>query len=83
MKYFKVNYENGYCGCDETNYFEAESLEDAEEYASEGLNDYADSYAHCAFGWGNTPSEEDEAYYYENCTFGVEEVSEEEYLENV
>ena len=92
QKYYgKINYENGYCGCDETEYhiIEAVDEEDAkrilEEIAEEDFYSYMESYSHVAEGydWFNGwETEEDEEAYYSGgyCSCGL--VSKEEYDEN-
>lgn len=80
--FVRINYSNGYCGCDESKVMEVENIEEAEAYAVEDLDEYADSYAYVDTGWGvGFESEEEEEAYYENCTFYIEEITEEEYQE--
>lgn len=82
--FVRITYSNGYCGCDETEVLEVENMEEAEEWASDALNDYAENYAHAATGWDTDfESEEEEEAYYENCTYEIEEISEEEYQEGM
>ena len=80
--FVRINYSNGYCGCDESKVLEVENIEEAEAYAAEGINDYAESYTYVVRGWDEGfESEEEEEAYYENCTFDIEEITEEEYQE--
>lgn len=83
MLYVKITYSNGYCGCDETEIKAFETMKEAEKWADEYLPDYAESYTHVATGWeGEWENEEDEEEYYENCSYFIEEISEEEYAED-
>ena len=80
--FVRINYSNGYCGCDESEVVEVENIEEAEVYAAEGIHDYAEPYTYVATGWDEGfESEEEEEAYYENCTFDIEEITEEEYQE--
>lgn len=92
QKYYgKINYENGYCGCDEMEYhiIEANNEEEAkqilEDIAEAGLYDYAEDYCHVAegydsfYGW---ETEEDAEIYYSGCYYGYELISKEEYYED-
>lgn len=82
--FVRITYSNGYCGCDDTEVIEVESMEDAEAYASECVNDYAETYTHVATGWDEGfESAEEEEMYYENCTYDIEEITEEEYQEEM
>jgi hypothetical protein len=80
MKKYLVQYSNGYCGCDEYSIIKAESFEEAENIAQDGLYDYAQGWEHVA----NLDEFEGEEYdeelewYYNNCTFAVEEYNSEE-----
>lgn len=89
--YFKIVFDNGYCGCDEEIYEEFDTEKEAEEYADEYL----------AGGWysfyepderfiGNEEDyESEEDYleacdeYYSNCGYSIEEITKEEYEENI
>lgn len=80
--FVRINYSNGYCDCDESEVLEVENIEEAEAYAAEDIYDYAESNAYVATGWDEGfESEEEEEAYYENCTFDIEEITEEEYQE--
>lgn len=82
--FVRISYSNGYCGCDETEVLEVEDMKEAETYAAENVYQYGESYEHVACGWGNDfDSEEDRDYYYENCTYDIEEITEEEYQEEM
>ena len=82
--FVRINYSNGYCGCDVSEVIEVETMEEAEFYASENLRSYAESYAYAAIGWDQDfESEEEEEDYFENCTFDIEEITEEEYQEEI
>ena len=80
--FVRIIYSNGYCGCNESKVLEVEDIEEAENYAAESIYDYADSYAYVSTGWNTGfESEEEEEGYYENCTYNIEEITEEEYQE--
>jgi hypothetical protein len=76
----KINFYNGYCGCDIEEEFEG-TYEEAIEWAAEYLPDYAESFAHCAFGWdwatNEDITEEDMDAYLENCGYDIIESEEE------
>ena len=86
MQYVRMVFDNGYSECREENYlaFDDECTErDINMYAQENLQDYAESYAYVETGWGNDfEDEEDEGYYYENCDYDWDFISEEEWKEN-
>ena len=80
--FVRINYSNGYCGCDESEVLEVKDIEEAEAYAAEAIHDYAESYSYVSTGWEQDfESEEDEEAYYENCDFDITEITEEEYQE--
>lgn len=80
--YFKATYSNGYCGCDITEYFKADSEEEVASYMEEGLYDYAEDYAHAHFGWDNHDYTEDEFDdYYQDCSYNVVEITDMDDLE--
>lgn len=85
MQYVRLVFDNGYCGCREESYlaFDDECTErDINMYAQENLQDYAESYSYVASGWEGFEDEEDEGYYYENCYYDWDFISEEEWKEN-
>ena len=82
MRYIRFTGGNGYCGCDLETYekFEDDATNEyLDEYACDLAKDNAESYE------GNFDFEDDEEIeeYYENIYYDWEEVSEEEYNENV
>ena len=80
--FVRINYSNGYCGCDVSEVIEVENMKEAEDYAGENLRTYAEPYAYAAIGWDQDfESEEEEEDYFENCTFDIEEITEKEYQE--
>ena len=82
--FVRINYSNGYCGCEVKDDLEVETMEEAVFYANENLRDYAESYAYVATGWDKDfESEEEEESYYDNCTFDIDEITEEEYQEGI
>ena len=82
--FVRITYSNGYCGCDETEVIEVENMEEAKTYAAEGVDNYAETYTYVATGWNEEfESEEEETEYYESCIYDIEEISEEEYQEEM
>ena len=80
--FVRINYSNDYCGCNQSEVLEVENIEEAKVYAEEAIYDYAESYTYVATGWDEGfESEEEEEAYYDNCTFYIEEITEEEYQE--
>lgn len=86
IKYYRIVASNGYCGCDREEYVEHDSERDGslDELAWSITMENAESFAYCAFGWGEVPSEDSDEYqeYLENCTYSIDEVTKEEYDEN-
>lgn len=79
--YYKVTCTNGYCGCDEDFYIEAENNSKAWDEANEILeNDYSFIYPDERFVYDMNDEEELENYA-EGINAFVEEISKEEYLE--
>lgn len=79
--YFKGTYSNGYCGCDITDYYKANSFEDVECYMEEGLGDYAKTYAHVHFGWDNDYTEDEYDEYFQDCGYDIMEITDMDELE--
>ena len=81
MRYIRFTGGNGYCGCD---------LKTYEKFEDDATNEYLDEYA-CDLAKDNAESyegvfdfdDEEAEEYYENIYYDWEEVSEEEYNENV
>lgn len=81
MKFVGI-YENGYSGCEERLYFEADNGEQVENYMKDGLSDYASSYEYLIsdeiedldddedgeVDFYDTPEYED---YYNNCSYDI------------
>jgi hypothetical protein len=79
--YYKITCTNGYCGCDENFYIEAENNSDAWDEANEILeNDYSFIYPDERFVYDMDDEEELENYA-EGVDVFVEEISKKEYLE--
>ena len=79
--YYKVTCTNGYCGCDEDFYIEAENNSDAWDEANEILeSNYSFIYPDKRFVYDMDDEEELENYA-EGVDVFVEEISEKEYLE--
>lgn len=78
MRYIIATLSNGYCGCDVEEYWafpDDFTDRDIEEYLYEGIIDYADSYRPCNLEFED---EQDEQYYYEDCTVNCREATPEE-----
>lgn len=88
MAYFEVIYSNGYCGCDETHYIEAENEGEAIDIACGNIELYGFYDPDSRF-IDRDDYESDEEYYeaieeYQgDIEVIVNEISEEEYNDNV
>lgn len=85
MLYVRVHFENGYCGCDETDVWEYPdnvTQEDVANDCEEHLYDYAESFAHVAFGWDEEYSESDFDDYLDSCYYTFDIISENELTED-
>jgi len=81
MKYWKVTCSNGYCGCDEEFYFEAENENKAYRIGYDFLaNDY--SFYDPDERAVNLEDKEEVEDYYDGLEYWVDEISKEEYEEN-
>lgn len=81
MKYFKITCTNGYCGCNEDFYIEAENESNAWDEAEEILTNvysFWDPDSRFVDDPGNWDELEE---YYENCEAFVDEITKEEYEE--
>ena len=89
MAYFEIVANTPYCGTRMEEYVECETLSEAEAIAEELCQQNAESYEYLATGWEDdifdTEEERDEALenYYADCDWYVNEITEEEYLENI
>ena len=98
MRYIKVGYGNGYCGCDGEEYLHTDmSDKELDNYAQEQAMNNAESYQYMVWGWDYNTAEEyaeendvsvEEAeemmeYYWENIESYWEEITQEEYEDNV
>ena len=72
-----IKFSNGYCGCDIEEEFVG-TYEEAIDWANEYLPDYAETYAHAAFGWCEEYTEDEYDEYIEDCGYEIEESEEEE-----
>jgi hypothetical protein len=87
MRYFKVTYNNGYCGCEEEYYIEAETEEKAIEIANDDIETYGFYDPDSRFVDENDYDNEDDYYQaiedYQNDIYcDVEEITKEEFEEN-
>ena len=91
MAYFQIIVYTPYCGTVQEEYIECESMAEATSIAEELCRNNAESYEYLVSGWDNenfedlTEEEQAEALeeYYADCDWCVDEISEEEYLENI
>ena len=68
MRYIIATYSNGYCGCDETEYWAFEDNitdKDIEEFLYESFSEYANLSLPCGVDFEN---DDDWEAYLENCT---------------
>ena len=84
--YFKMTFSNGYCGCDETIYIKTDTTDGLEEWAADYLNF---NYAWVDPGEGMIGDYDNEEEYFdavdryrEDCTYTIEDCTEEEYIDN-
>jgi hypothetical protein len=88
MKYWRVTYSNDYCGCDEEYYIDVETEEEAIEIANDGIENYSFYDPDSRFIDEDDYDNEDDYYqavedYQARISFGVEEITREEFEENV
>ena len=76
-KVWIITFSNGYCGCDIEEEFVG-TYEEAVDFANDYLPEYAESYAHAAFGWGEEYTEEEYDDYIADCGYDIEESEEED-----
>ena len=89
--YYKIVVNTPYCGTEQEEYVECETLEEAEAFAEELCRNNAEGYEYLVSGWDDeyfedlTKEEQAEELenYYADCNWYVEEISEEEYFENI
>lgn len=88
MKYFKVTYSNGYCGCDEDMYIKAETETEAEDIAWDDIEIY--SFYEPDSRFVDEPEDYDDEddywqaveFYQENITIEIKEITRKEFEEN-
>ena len=89
MAYFKIVVDTPYYGTEQKEYIECKTIQEAESIAEGLCRNNAESYEYLVTGWDNdyfdTEAERDEAIedYYGDCDWYVNEVSAEEYFENI
>lgn len=76
MNKYIITFENGYCGCEIVEEFEG-TYEEAQNFAEEYLDDYAEQYAYIAFGWDEEYDDEEYEQYRGNCYYSIKEKEEE------
>ena len=72
-----ITFSNGYCGCDTEEEFVG-TYEEAVDFANEYLPEFAETYAHAAFGWDEEYTEEEFEEYLVDCGYEIEESEDEE-----
>ena len=72
-----ITFSNGYCGCDIEEEFVG-TYKEALEWADEYLPDYAENWAHIAFGWNEEYNEEEFEEYLADCGYEIVESKEDE-----
>lgn len=90
MKYFRIVASTPYAGTSAEEYVAYEDNENAEDlaesYAKELCESNAESYEYLVTGWDNEDDEdysEELEWYHQDCDWYVEEISKEEYEENI
>ena len=91
MTYFKIIVNTPFCGTETEEYIECKTITEAESIAEELCRTNAEGYEYLASGWDDeyfedmTEEEQTEAIedYYADCDWDIEEVSAEEYSENI
>lgn len=71
--YFRITYNNGYCGCDQEEIVKVADKDRAHELAGEGYNDYMSSWEDERFvDYPDRDDYEDEEDYYEDYDLAIE-----------
>lgn len=91
MAYFKITVDTPYCGTNQEEYIERETMSEANSIAEELCRNNAEGYEYLVSGWDDenfedmTEEEKTEELeeYYASCDWYVDEVSAEEYFENI
>ena len=91
MAYFKITVETPFVGTNEEEYIECETTSEAVAFAEELCRNNAESYEYLVSGWDGENFEdmteekqtEELEEYYASCDWYVDEVSTEEYFENI
>lgn len=91
MAYFKITVDTPYCGTNQEEYIECKTVQEAESFAEELCRSNAEGYEYLVSGWDDenfedmTEEEKTEELedYYASCDWYVDEVSAEEYFENI
>ena len=81
-RYIIATRNNGYYGCDETEYYifpEGTTDKEIDKYIEEGMYDYAEDYVNSVRGYDKDwENEDEEQEYYDNCCFDWRDASENE-----
>lgn len=87
MKFYKVTLDTPYSGTDSIEYISVETEREARERAGEMLQAHAESYEYLVTGWDGEYFDNEEEMemaledYHADCSFELEEISEEEFDE--
>ena len=91
MAYFKITVDTPFVGTNQEEYIECKTIQEAESIAEELCRNNAEGYEYLVSGWDDenfedmTEEEQTEELeeYYASCDWYVNEVSAEEYFENI
>ena len=91
MAYFMITVYTPYCGTEQEEYIECETMAEATSTAEELCRNNAEGYEYLVSGWDDenfedmTEEEQTEEIeeYYSNCSWYVDEITKEEYFENI
>lgn len=91
MAYFKIIVNTPFCGTETEEYIECKTITEAESIAEELCRTNAEGYEYLVSGWDDEYFEditeeeqlEELEEYYVNCGWFINEISAEEYFENI
>lgn len=91
MTYFKIIVNTPFCGTETEEYIECKTITEAESIAEELCRTNAEGYEYLVSGWDDEYFEditeeeqlEELEEYYANCGWFINEISAEEYFENI
>ena len=91
MAYFQIVVNTPYCGTEQEEYIECQTMAEATLFAEDLCQSNAESYEYLVSGWDDenfedmTEEEQTEEIeeYYSNCSWYVDEITKEEYFKNI